>query len=177
MRHLAPLVAVCMLAAAIVAPAAVAQQPATRAVTIRDFSFGPATVNVKAGDTVTWENDGKTDHTATGKGFDTGVLSPGDSGSFTFNDAGTFAYVCSIHPKMKGTVKVAAADTGKGGKSGGGKSKGGAGGSKGSPPSAPGGAGLPRTGEDELRLAGLGALLLALGATARLVLGRRGDAR
>jgi plastocyanin len=165
MRRLAPLVAVCMLAAAFAAPAAAAASPA---VTIRDFSFAPATVNVKAGDTVTWKNDGKADHTATGKGFDTGVLSPGASGSFTFKDAGTFAYVCTIHPNMKGTVKVAAAKTRERGRSSG---------SKRSKPSASRGTRLPKTGGEELRLAGFGALLLALGAAARLGLARRRDAR
>jgi plastocyanin len=169
MRLLAPLAAVCMLAAAFVAPAAAAAQPTTRAVTIRDFLFAPGTVNLKAGDTVTWKNDGKTDHTATGKSFDTGVLSSGTSGSFTFNDAGTFAYACMIHPNMKGTVKVAAAKSRKGGRSRGGRKR--------SKPSAPRGTRLPKTGGEELRLAGIGALLLALGAAAQLGLARRRDAR
>ena len=176
MRLLAPLAAVCMLAAAFVAPAAAAAQPATRAVTIRDFLYAPATVNVKAGDTVTWKNDGKTDHTGTGKGFDTGVLSPGTSASFTFKDAGTFAYTCMIHPKMKGTVKVAAAKSRKRGRSRGGRRGGGAG-SKRSKRSPSRGTRLPKTGGEELRLAGIGALLLALGAAAQLGLARRRDAR
>jgi plastocyanin len=158
-----------MVAAAFLAPAAAAERPVTgvrlakaaapaarvslvRAaasggVTIRDFSFGPATLNIKVGDAVTWRNRGKTDHTATGKSFDTGVLSPGTSGSFTFRRAGTFAYVCSIHPNMKGTVKVARR-------------------------SVSGRTRLPKTGRDELRLAGFGALLLALGAAAQVGLAR-----
>jgi plastocyanin len=174
MSHLAPWAAVCIVAAAFLAPAAAAERPltgvrlakaaapaarvslvsaaASGGVTIRDFSFGPATLNVKAGDTVTWRNRGKTDHTATGKSFDTGVLSPGAGGSFTFHRAGTFAYVCSIHPNMKGTVKVARR-------------------------SVSGRARLPKTGRNELGVAGIGALLLALGAAGRLGLARRRVAR
>ena len=171
--RLLPLAAVCMLAAAFVAPAAAAAQPAERTVAIRDFSFAPGTVKVKPGTTVTWKNDGKTDHTATGKGFDTGVLSPGTSGSLTFKDAGSFAYVCMIHQNMKGTVKVAAAKS----RRGGGRPRRGAGAKKRGKPSRARGNRLPTTGGEELRLAGIGALLLALGAGAQLGLARRRDAR
>jgi plastocyanin len=164
-------------------------------VTIMNFSFSPATIDVKAGDTVTWRNSDGADHTATGKAFDTGVLSKGSRGSFTFKQAGTFSYVCTIHPSMHGAVRVAAASGGgesgggsggsgggsgdgssssggatSGGSTGGGSSSGGTGGSS-------GGAHLPRTGGDELALGGLGALLLALGAATQAGLARRGRAR
>jgi LPXTG-motif cell wall-anchored protein len=99
-------------------------------VAIRDFSFGPSAITVHVGDTVTWTNAGPTDHTATGTGFDTGTLSRGQSGSHAFTSAGTFAYHCTLHPFMRGTVTVvAAAATGGGGAS--------------SPPSA--GTGTPGT--------------------------------
>jgi LPXTG-motif cell wall-anchored protein len=80
-------------------------------VTIKDFSFAPGSVSVNVGDTVTWSNSGKTAHTATASdgSFDTGQLKPGQSGSHTFTQAGTFHYICSLHPFMKGTVVVAAA--------------------------------------------------------------------
>lgn len=84
---------------------------AAGSVAIKDFSFGPSSVTVNVGDTVTWVNNGRTDHTATASNgsFDTGTLKKGQSGSHTFNTAGTFGYVCTIHPFMKGTVVVAAA--------------------------------------------------------------------
>jgi plastocyanin len=87
----------------------VARAAADTGVTIKDFSFGPSSISISVGDTVTWTNQGPSEHTATGDGFDTGLLSKGQSGSHTFNEAGSFSYVCTPHPFMKGTVTVAAA--------------------------------------------------------------------
>jgi LPXTG-motif cell wall-anchored protein len=78
-------------------------------VTIADFAFRSSSITVHAGQTVTWANAGPSAHTATGNGFDTGVLKKGASASHRFTTAGTFSYVCSIHPQMKGTVRVLAA--------------------------------------------------------------------
>jgi LPXTG-motif cell wall-anchored protein len=78
-------------------------------VTIADFAFRSPSITVHAGQTVTWTNAGPSSHTATGNGFDTGVLKKGASASHRFTTAGTFSYVCSIHPQMKGTVRVVAA--------------------------------------------------------------------
>jgi plastocyanin len=81
--------------------------------TISDFKFSPATITVHVGDTITWTNNGPTAHTATASNgsFDTGVLKKGESGSHTFTQAGTIAYICSIHPFMHGTVVVLASAT------------------------------------------------------------------
>jgi hypothetical protein len=78
-------------------------------VTVAGFAFGPGSVEVEAGDSVTWSNDDEAPHTATGDDFDTGTIASGASASVTFDTAGTFDYVCSIHPQMTGTVVVAAA--------------------------------------------------------------------
>jgi len=82
-------------------------------VTIADFSFSPATITIHVGDTVTWTNHGPSAHTATASNgsFNTGVLQKGQSASHTFTKAGTFAYICSIHPFMHGTVVVLASTT------------------------------------------------------------------
>ena len=66
------------------------------------------------GDTVTWSNAGPTPHSATASdgSFDTGILDKGGSGSHTFTQAGTFAYICTPHPYMKGTVVVQASASG-----------------------------------------------------------------
>jgi plastocyanin len=84
---------------------------ADSAVTIAGLAFNPATVTIQVGDSVTWTNQDSTAHTATaGDGsFDTGQLANGDSDSVTFDTAGTFAYICSIHPQMSGSVVVEAA--------------------------------------------------------------------
>jgi len=82
-------------------------------VTIADFSFSPASITIHVGDTVTWTNHGPSAHTATASNgtFNTGVLQKGQSASHTFTTAGTFTYICSIHPFMHGTVVVLANTT------------------------------------------------------------------
>jgi LPXTG-motif cell wall-anchored protein len=79
-------------------------------VTIADFQFTPATITIHVGDTVTWTNHGPSAHTATANNgsFNTGVLQKGHSASHTFTTAGTFTYICEIHPFMHGTVVVLA---------------------------------------------------------------------
>jgi plastocyanin len=82
---------------------------ADRTVTIQGFAFSPETVTVNVGDTVTWHNQDATAHTATDSGnFDTGNIAAGASKSVTFHSAGTFGYICVIHPQMSGTVVVRA---------------------------------------------------------------------
>ncbi len=82
-------------------------------VTIADFQFSPATITIHVGDTVTWVNNGPSAHTATANdgSFNTGVLQKGHSASHTFTKAGTFTYICMIHPFMHGTVVVLASTT------------------------------------------------------------------
>ena len=65
-------------------------------------------MTVAVGGTVTWTNDHDQPHTATASGvFDTGSLAPGESKTITFDKPGTYNYICSFHPFMKGTVIVA----------------------------------------------------------------------
>lgn len=75
-------------------------------VSIKDFAFNPASVQVSAGDTVKWTNMDSTDHTVTGSTFDSGIIHTGQSYEFRFTTPGSYSYICSIHPSMKGTVKV-----------------------------------------------------------------------
>jgi plastocyanin len=85
-----------------------AHTSATTRVDMVDFAFQPANVTVHVGDLVTWHNAGKEPHTATADdgSFDTGTVPAGGNGSHMFTAAGNFSYICSIHPNMKGTVKV-----------------------------------------------------------------------
>ncbi len=89
-------------------PAKTAPAPSGNAVTMSNFAFSPATLTVKAGTTVTWTNKDSATHTATSDtgAFDSGNLSKGATFSYTFNTSGTFAYHCTIHPSMKGTIIV-----------------------------------------------------------------------
>ena len=55
-----------------------------------------------------WTNDDSATHRIkSGDGsFDSKDLKNGDSFEHTFDTAGSFAYVCGIHPSMKGTITV-----------------------------------------------------------------------
>ena len=78
-------------------------------ISIKDFAFGPSTLAVSVGETVTWTNneDGIGHTTTSDDGvWQSGTLNPGDTFEFTFTEAGTFTYFCSIHPSMTATVTV-----------------------------------------------------------------------
>jgi plastocyanin len=78
-------------------------------VTIKDFTFTPSTLTVKAGTKVTFVNDDSTTHTATSQGSSTinsGNLAKGQSYTVTLIKPGTYHYICSIHNYMTGTVVV-----------------------------------------------------------------------
>jgi amicyanin len=78
------------------------------AVNINNFKFDPATLTVPVGTTVTWTNQDEEPHTvAAGDGsFHSPGLGTNATYSYTFPTAGTFDYICSIHPFMHGTVVV-----------------------------------------------------------------------
>lgn len=91
-----------------VAPAP-APAPATHAVTIQNFSFAPATLTVKVGDTVVWTQKDSAPHTVTsdsGSELSSAILSPDQTYAHTFTTKGTFPYHCKPHPFMKATVVV-----------------------------------------------------------------------
>ena len=87
---------------------------ASSAVTIQGFAYAPTPVSIRVGDTVTWTNRDAAQHSArfAGLGTGTAILSQNQSGSLTFNSAGTFNYDCAIHgAAMQGTVIVQAVAT------------------------------------------------------------------
>ena len=81
---------------------------ASQEVKIDNFSFGPETLTVPVGATVTWTNKDDIPHTSvsTDAVFKSKVLDTDEKFSYTFAKAGTYAYFCSIHPKMTGAVLV-----------------------------------------------------------------------
>ena len=89
-----------------------AQQPAPTAAEVKvdNFSFSPATLTVAVGTTVTWTNQDDIPHTVVStddpRVFRSKVLDTDEKFTYTFTKAGSFAYFCSIHPKMTGTVVV-----------------------------------------------------------------------
>jgi plastocyanin len=96
-----------LLAACVAANEPVAQPNPTFS-TDDGFAFAPPTLTVKAGSTVTWTNKDEDPPTvvAGGGSFRSQALGSGGIFSFTFPAAGTFDYICSIHPFMHGTVVV-----------------------------------------------------------------------
>jgi plastocyanin len=78
-------------------------------VSMKDIKFNPGSVTVNAGDTVTWVNDDSVGHDVTADGFksgDPGAMQNGDTFEHTFDAAGKFDYVCTVHPGMEGSVTV-----------------------------------------------------------------------
>ena len=71
-------------------------------------AYSPDSLSIAVGSTVTWRNTDSVAHTTTSNGnaFDSGSVRAGGQFSFTFQNAGTFAYHCTIHPGMIGTVVV-----------------------------------------------------------------------
>jgi plastocyanin len=77
-------------------------------VKIDNFVFGPQTLTVPVGTTVTWTNSDDIPHTSvsTEGVFKSKVLDTDEKFSYTFSKAGTYPYYCTIHPKMTGKVVV-----------------------------------------------------------------------
>ena len=81
---------------------------ANAAVKIDNFVFGPQTITVPVGTTVTWTNSDDIPHTAvsTDGVFKSKVMDTDEKFSYTFTKAGTYSYYFSVHPKMTGKVVV-----------------------------------------------------------------------
>lgn len=117
-RIAAPIGALAALAAIVLPVAAdrdvsqAAEESATTAapgaVTIAGFAFGPPTLDVAAGTTVTWTNEDGFAHTVTASdgSFASDDIRTGETFTVTFDEAGSFTYVCAIHPSMSGSVVV-----------------------------------------------------------------------
>ena len=81
-------------------------------VLISGMKFQPATLTVNVGDTVEFTNSDLYPHTATAKAvgdlpaFDSGILASGASWRFVEKTKGTYDYICTLHPNMKGKLIV-----------------------------------------------------------------------
>lgn len=107
---LAPLIMGVMLMVVAAGVKADEGQGASKAaeVTIDNFSFGPQTLTVPVGTTVTWTNRDDIPHTVVSSDgtFKSKVRDTDEKFSYTFTKAGTYGYFCSVHPKMTGKVVV-----------------------------------------------------------------------
>jgi plastocyanin len=75
-------------------------------VEIAGFAFKPAALRTTAGTVVTWRNADAAPHTASGKAFSSPRLGKGGTFRHRFAKPGTYAYVCAVHPSMRGSVVV-----------------------------------------------------------------------
>jgi plastocyanin len=98
-----------------VASGAVAQQVAaarSAEISIENFSFTPTALTVAPGTTVTWVNNDEEPHNIVNADagqprlFRSQGLDGGDKYTFVFDKAGTYKYICSVHPRMEGTIVV-----------------------------------------------------------------------
>jgi plastocyanin len=89
------------------ASAAGSGKPATHTVTMDGTSYAPATIVVKKGETVTWVNKDPFPHTVTAAGkFDSRSIAANGKWTYRATKRGEFPYICTLHPNMKGTLKV-----------------------------------------------------------------------
>jgi plastocyanin len=85
--------------------------PSAVTVTVHDFAFGPRTITVKAGGTITWTNRDSFDHSVQIDGLGIsgpkfGPQTPPATYKHRFNKPGTYPYMCGVHNSMTGTVIV-----------------------------------------------------------------------
>jgi plastocyanin len=80
----------------------------THTITIHGMQFIPASLEVNAGDTVTWKNEDIVPHTATAdtKRFDSGAINGGMSWKYVTRNKGSYSYICLYHPTMKAMLVV-----------------------------------------------------------------------
>ena len=78
----------------------------TISVSIRNFGFDPPRVEVTKGAVVEWKNIDLAPHTVTSGSFDSSSIATSKLWQHTFEEAGTFSYICTYHPQMKGVVVV-----------------------------------------------------------------------
>ena len=78
-------------------------------VAIADFLFGPEKIEAKVGQSITWANTDDSPHQVTISGPNgrrSALILKGQTESLTFTESGTYAYICGLHPNMKGTIEV-----------------------------------------------------------------------
>ncbi|HVM11739.1 MAG TPA: plastocyanin/azurin family copper-binding protein [Actinomycetota bacterium] len=90
------------------APLVAAPSAQAGTVSIAGFRFAPARIEVQPGEEITWTNDDAADHTVTAEDGSFGSDPFGRGGTFrwTFDEPGRYAYLCAIHPAMRGEVVV-----------------------------------------------------------------------
>lgn len=76
------------------------------AVSIENFAFNPASLTISAGTTVVWTNNDTAGHDVKSPEFTSPMMAEGQTFEYKFDKAGTYEYICGVHPAMKGTIVV-----------------------------------------------------------------------
>jgi plastocyanin len=107
-RRLVLAAVMALVVASLAAGVALPADAPTRTVAMPGKLYEPAALDVLVGTTVTWKNDDSTNHTVTADedAFSSGYVPPGGSFTFTFAAQGHYAFHCTIHRFMRGTVDV-----------------------------------------------------------------------
>lgn len=93
--------------ASVSGPAFAAGKSVTHTVVMQTTSYAPLARIVKRGDTVVWVNKDPFPHTATAReAFDSKSIAAGSAWKYKARKTGEYAYTCTFHPKMKGTLRV-----------------------------------------------------------------------
>jgi len=104
-------VALCSLVGFGAPPAA----SATHSIVIKQYAYTPRAMSLGQGDTVTWTNQDSVPHDVTvtrgPSTFHSPMLAKGESWSHVFNTAGSYSYICSVHPDMVGSLSVSPRST------------------------------------------------------------------
>jgi plastocyanin len=80
---------------------------ATEVEMVKSYRFDPKVIEIAAGDTVTWTNEDNFTHTVQVDGQEDHKVGKGESVEITFDEPGTYDYVCTLHSQdMDGTVIV-----------------------------------------------------------------------
>lgn len=108
----AGLLAAILMALSALMLAAGPAEATSHSVTIKQYAYGPGSLTVKQGDTVTWTNQDTAAHdvvvTSGPVSFRSPMLDQGESWSYTFTTPGAYSYTCSVHPDMRGSVTAVA---------------------------------------------------------------------
>jgi plastocyanin len=85
---------------------------------LENMAYQPNPIKIKVGESITWTNNDLSIHTVTEgnlsiddvpvNGFDSGLISPEETFTHTFDTVGTIEYHCTLHPTMLGKVIVVA---------------------------------------------------------------------
>ncbi len=77
-------------------------------ISIDGFAFAPSVLTIRKGGAITWANHDAVAHSVVfgPPGGRSPSLGKGETFSHQFDDAGTFAYTCGVHPYMHGQVTV-----------------------------------------------------------------------